>query len=175
LARHADNDNQPRQRYQTGAGNPNWVVPEFAGLTKAEIAILAKPLIEFHDMVVEATDVVVACKTPKVECAVYVVSDIYGREVKIGKAANPAYRLAQLQTGNHRKLFLHRVFWMSQAEADQVERAAHIVAERLHSRLEGEWFHCSPSEAHEIVESVIPYEQARYCVMTPLSELWRAA
>ncbi|WP_028753703.1 GIY-YIG nuclease family protein [Rhizobium leucaenae] len=175
MARHADNDNEIQQRYETGAGNVEWVVPAFVDMSKAEVAALSKPLVEFYDMVVEATEVVNVCKTPKVQCAVYVISDIYGREVKIGKAANPPYRLAQLQTGNPRKLFIHRVFWMSQADADEAEKNAHTVAERLYSRLEGEWFQCSPSDAHTAIEGSLFYSHTRYCAMTPLSELWRAA
>lgn len=171
----ADNDNSQRQRYETGLGNPTWVVPLFSSLTKPELEILSRPLVEFHQMVEESIEVVLACKTDKVECAVYVVSDIYGQEVKIGKATNPTYRLAQLQTGNPKKLFLHRVFWMNQQGADEVERAAHSVATRKFSRLEGEWFACSPSDAHSAVEQAIQSAPTRYCVMTPLSELWRAA
>jgi hypothetical protein len=166
------NDNT---RFLTGMGNVEWVVPATKNLTKAEVETLSVPMRAFYNMVVEATDVVAKEKSPVAECAVYVISDIYGLEVKIGKATNPPMRLCQLQTGNPHKLFIHRVFWMSQTFADAVERDAHVMAERHFGRLEGEWFSCSPSDAHRTIERVIGGYNIKHCVMTPMSELWRAA
>ncbi|MDH2091109.1 GIY-YIG nuclease family protein [Rhizobium pusense] len=170
----AANDNSPSKRYVAGAGNIEWVPPDFDNLTKDEEATLARPLSKFHTMVLEAASLVTALKSPGANYTVYVISDIHGRISKIGKSADPLARLAQLQTGNPRRLYLHRVFWMSAENADYAEREAHRVAAIKHDRMEGEWFRCTPSDAHKVVEGVISANFS-YCAMTPREPLWRAA
>jgi hypothetical protein len=178
----AANDNQPR-RYLVGAGNITWVKPEVPNMTAAEVFTLARPLAKLNDLIRESVDTI---RNLNGYAAIYAISDIYGEATKIGKAGDPIARLAQLQTGNHRKLFLHRVFWLAEGsrpiaeETDVVERDAHVRAGSLYTRLEGEWFRCSPSEAHKAIEEVVTVEKgtgriAQYCVMTPEQELWRAA
>lgn len=175
MPRHAANDNRKQRAYRTGAGNAEWVVPAFENMSKAEVVTQSAPLVEFQMMLAEAIEVVEREKSPAAECAVYVIADIYGRESKIGKAVNPLLRLAQLQTGNPRKLFVHRVFWSSQELADAIERDSHRTAEMHFGRLEGEWFACTPSDAHDVIESVIGDFPISFCAMTPLRELWRVA
>lgn len=180
--RKAANDNQPR-RYLVGAGNLTWVRPATPDMTAAEVATLARPLAKLNELIRESVDTI---RKHSGYAAIYAISDIYGGETKIGKAGDPIARLAQLQTGNHRRLFLHRVFWLAEGsvpiaeQTDAIERDSHIRAGGIYTRLEGEWFKCSPSEAHRVIEEVVSTAKgtgriAQYCVMTPAQELWRAA
>lgn len=180
--RKAANDNQPR-RYLVGAGNITWIRPPTPDMNAAEVSTLARPLSQLNELIRESVDTI---RAKSGYAAIYAIADIYGDETKIGKAGDPIARLAQLQTGNHRKLFLHRVFWLAEGSrtiaegTDFVEREAHIRAGSIYTRLEGEWFKCSPSEAHKVIEEVITTAKgtgqiSQYCVMTPASELWRAA
>lgn len=71
--------------------------------------------------------------------------------VKIGVAINPKSRLDQLQTGNPRKLILHRQYGCpTKSMAHDLERISH---EKLSSfRLKGEWFNCAVQEARWVVK-----------------------
>lgn len=182
MARHqAANDN-----HIVGLGNIHWRPPETPDMSPAEVRTLCKPFNELHEMIAEATSIVNADKTGRYGGAIYVISDIYGHLTKIGKAMSPLDRLAQLQTGNPSKLFIHRVFWLANdgsrwltqaALVDRIERDSHRSAEVRYERLEGEWFRCSPSDAHDVVYEVIGREPSvkKCCVMTPLRDIWRAA
>lgn len=170
------NDNQPK-RYLLGIGNTPWVVSEaFGELSADEVMTASKPLRALHRIVSLAVDMMRAGEIAD-ECSVYVIGDVFGRQCKIGKAVDPVARLAQLQTGNPNLLFLHRVFWMGRNAADLVEMAAHGVAENRHVRLQGEWFMCSPDEAHFAIEDAIVLARnvGSYCVMTPSDHLMSVA
>lgn len=70
--------------------------------------------------------------------------------VKIGVAANPSARLAQLQTGNHAKLEIAAAFCCPNREtARSIEDAFHSVLEK--KQLLGEWFAMGPIEAVELM------------------------
>ncbi|MCG7507077.1 GIY-YIG nuclease family protein [Mesorhizobium retamae] len=111
------------------------------------------------------------------KAAVYVIGVSDAKCVKIGKATSPAKRLATLQTGNHEPLFLHRVFWVPTVrEADRVEKLAHEYSGTDSIRLEGEWFECSPYQAHKSIERALDHFGSHYCVLTPaLEEVYDAA
>lgn len=173
----AANDNWPKV-YTVGLGNLPWRVNEkFGDLNEREIATASEPLCSLHEILIQSIEWMRSKELSGGHHAVYVIGDVYGRECKIGKAANPINRLAQLQTGNHRQLFLHRVFWMREREASSVEALAHRIAEGSYDRLIGEWFRCSPNEAHEAIECAIEYRGniQSYCVVTPANPLIEAA
>lgn len=84
--------------------------------------------------------------------AVYVVGTLKANCVKVGMANDPIARLAQLQTGNHEKLYLHRVFWTSAPDAARdLESRSHSFLTKKTKRLVGEWFECSPMVAHDTI------------------------
>lgn len=100
---------------------------------------------------------------------VYVISDFAGTEVKIGKANSPQLRLATLQTGNPNKLFIHRAFFFFEiSTAESVELAAHVGASRDFKRLQGEWFRCTPFEAHKVIEEAAVNDADGYVAFTPI-------
>ncbi len=92
------------------------------------------------------------------ECYLYVIAPRgEGRPVKIGIAAQPNQRLAQLQTGNPETLELVEKFWAGTREqAAYWEMLAHKLFEE--SRLAGEWFDCTASE---IVAKIDAWRQDR--------------
>lgn len=178
-----DNDNGVPNIFLVGAGNLEWDALPWADLSADEVTTLSAPLVELHSWIDEATRALRGEARGGYYCAIYVISDIYGRETKIGRAQAPTKRLAQLQTGNPRRLFVHRAFWIwceTSEDADYVERAAHGRAGAMFGRLEGEWFKCSPTEAHGVIEGVLTdaYGQRRfgqYCEMTPSRKIWGRA
>jgi hypothetical protein len=102
---------------------------------------------------------------------VYVVSASSASIVKIGKAVDPLSRLTSIQTGNHEKLFLHRAFYFATTGlASRVEYWAHEIAKERHGRLEGEWFSCSPTQAHDVVIDAANEERATYSAVTPITD-----
>lgn len=109
---------------------------------------------------------------------VYVIGEEDANEVKIGKAKSPSKRLDGLQIGNPRKLFLHRVFWFKNRDhASLIEYAAHKRAEATHERLVGEWFSCTPWQAHEVIAQILPrnghgpdIRPDEFTVMAPYAE-----
>lgn len=80
-------------------------------------------------------------------CYVYVIAESgENGNVKIGIAADPVGRLAQLQTGNPNELSLHRKYLCPTREIAQV--AEKLTHERLADhRLNGEWFSCGIDDA----------------------------
>jgi hypothetical protein len=171
------NDNAP-VRHLVGVGNTQWRVGEqFGELTAGEIATVAKPLEMLNELVVQSMHAIRSSGLEASNGAVYVIGDVYGDECKIGKALDPIARLAQLQTGNHRQLFLHRVFWVDSKFISTVERGAHRIAGHYFDRLWGEWFSCGPFEAHAAIEAAITTNQRikNYCVMTPLEPIMEVA
>lgn len=181
VRRQAANDN-----HIVGMGNIPWRVPDTPDMTPAEVRRICRPFFELHEMISEATQIVNSDNTGKYGGAIYVISDIYGKSSKIGKATSPLERLSQLQTGNPSKLFIHRLFWIASAGehwitqtaiVDRVEKDSHRAAESKYDRLEGEWFNCSPSEAYDVIDGVIARESLvnKCCAMTPLRDIWRAA
>lgn len=173
----AANDNAPKE-HLVGAGNLPWVVGEhFGKLTNSEIFTASRPLRIMHEIVSQAVEMMRTDTAAQGCGCVYVIGDVYGRECKIGKALDPVKRLAQLQTGNPNQLFLHRVFWLKRAQADKVEMWSHQAAERLYVRLHGEWFQCSPDQAHLIIlNSIIKSGWIKsYSVMTPTIDLMEVA
>lgn len=174
---HPANDNVP-QEFLVGLGNPLWAPPAIDIHSPAEVDGIARPLRIFRELVVQACETVGSADDGEIdECAVYIVSDVAGAVVKIGKAVNPIARLAQLQTGNPAELFVHRLFWMDRKDADMIEIEAHTQASARYQRLQGEWFKCTVNEAHEVVEDAIfdNRRPSKYCAMTPLTLLRGAA
>jgi len=84
--------------------------------------------------------------------AVYVVGTLRPLSIKVGMATDPLARLAQLQTGNPEKLYLHRVYWTLRPDAARrLEATAHSFLDKKAKRLVGEWFDCSTTSAHETI------------------------
>lgn len=165
------NDNLPIEKL-VGLGNRLWAPPPIDVMNSAEVDIGAKPLRILHEMIVQALACIADDEDDTLnEGAVYVVGDVMASVVKIGKAIDPVLRLAQLQTGHPNRLFLHRVFWMDKKAADIIELSAHERAALRYRRLQGEWFACTPNEAHEAIEDAIFDERCldTYCAMTPLT------
>lgn len=173
----AANDNVPKM-HVVGLGNTDWRVgDQFGVLSADEVATVARPLEALNEMIVQALQALRSEGLDTSTGAVYVIGDVYGRECKIGKALDPISRLAQLQTGNHRQLFLHRVFWVPAKTISEIERKAHRFAEHYFERLWGEWFNCSPSEAHAAVQAAVNTNNLvkSFCVMTPLESIMEVA
>lgn len=173
----AANDNTPKI-HRIGLGNEPWRVHDaFGRLNDAETFTASQPLRVLHELVVQAIVMMRTETSAENNCAVYVIGDVHGRECKIGKAVDPVARLAQLQTGNPMALFIHRVFWLRRGDADAVEIQAHRFAGKYHKRLQGEWFECDPSKAHDAVEKAILYVTGikSACVMTPFDALMEVA
>lgn len=153
--REAANDNRKTLAF----GRNSTVVPSIAELRS------------FKSMVAESRSVL-----SHESVAVYVAGIDAPSCVKIGKARSPHRRLATLQTGNHDTLFLHRVFWLPDAEAaTSVEGMAHEYAAECHFRLEGEWFECIPYQAHNHVQQAVDDLGLDYCAMSPNAESTNAA
>lgn len=176
--RRAANDN-----FVTGAGNLQWVTPLITDMNHAEVETQAAPLSLLGKQIYEAEGFIL--KSSAKFYSVYVIADIYGLFSKIGVASIPTKRLAQLQTGNPSRLFIHRLFWIycgHKKPADvamQIESQAHNAASKTYYRAIGEWFKCSPSEAFDVVQSQVDSFLnagcvSRYSVMTPPFDLWRA-
>ena len=78
--------------------------------------------------------------------SVYIIAESSTGPLKIGIAANPEGRLADLQVGNPRPLLLvHSFACGSRAKAEQAERNFHRILAAYSIR--GEWFDCSIEEA----------------------------
>lgn len=173
----ASNNNWPRE-YLVGPGNRRWEPPPFENGSEAEIQLWATALRVMQDLIAQCGVAIKETNVATNHAAVYVIGDVYAEYVKIGVAVDPIARLAQLQTGNPNKLFLHRVFWIPDVEAAYlVESAAHATASDLYDRMVGEWFRCNPNEAHEVVEASIfdTLSGKPYCAITPLHTVFEAA
>lgn len=84
---------------------------------------------------------------------VYVIIDSLHRMnvgyVKIGVTLNPLSWLKQLQTGNPKKLYIDKMYFLpNRASADYVERRMHELLESF--RCSGEWFVCEPDMYEKI-------------------------
>lgn len=100
--------------------------------------------------------------------AVYVVGTLNPSCVKVGMATDPVARLAQLQTGNPERLFLHRVFWMHRpAAAFELEQRAHAFLGKKSNRLVGEWFDCSQVLAHDTIINACRSATLGFLAITP--------
>lgn len=73
---------------------------------------------------------------------IYFILDESNNMVKIGRASNPAHRLAQLQVGNPNDLTILGVSTVGREEAKKAEDALHGKFRRR--RVNGEWFECTP-------------------------------
>jgi hypothetical protein len=100
-------------------------------------------------------------------CSVYVITN--GSSIKVGKAVDVKKRIAQLQTGSHRKLRPLVSVELACGGASDVEACCH---KKLNAkRAVGEWFSCTQSEAIEaLVASAFPYIGAKWVYYTPHSE-----
>lgn len=169
--------------FSIGAGNLRWIKPAIPDMTHEEVNTQASPLNDLAKQICESEAFV------ERSCAkfssIYIVSDIYGDYSKIGVATKPTKRLAQLQTGNPSRLFIHRLFWIYCGRRNvteimlAIEAASHASAGRRHQRCIGEWFKCSPSEACDVVLSEVEAfaerdEVSRFSLLTPPRDLWRA-
>lgn len=85
-------------------------------------------------------------------CSVYVIGSPRGPQ-KIGVALNVARRLGALQTGSSVKLIASLVEPMATPEAKLVEAHAHWLLRD--SRLSGEWFRVTPTDAGRAVREAI--------------------
>ena len=170
--------------FTTGIGNINWVKPAIQNMSHSEVNTLARPLLHFHEQILESETTIRRSKDRF--SSIYVISDIYGERSKIGMANLPTPRLAQLQTGNPNKLFIHRLFWIysektpSAQTAIVAERNSHEAASEKYQRAVGEWFDCTPSQAHDVVEAELAWlvengHMSRFCAMTPTRRMWSAA
>lgn len=100
---------------------------------------------------------------------VYAISDEHQKFTKIGYAVSPVRRLAELQTGSPHRLMVYRAFrFPTISIAKEVEFNAHSIASRQYRRMSGEWFSCSPVQAHEIVDAAADMAGYAYCVFTPI-------
>jgi hypothetical protein len=109
------------------------------------------------------------------ESAVYVISDIFGKSVKIGEARDVNKRLMQLRPGNPRRLYIHRAFWFRNKQYAQfVECQAHHVApDRGYERLQSEWFACTPKQAHDVILDTIKFLRvSSFGIATPGVSHW---
>jgi hypothetical protein len=85
-------------------------------------------------------------------CAVYVIQSRNG--IKIGNSTHPESRLKQLQTSQATDLKLIDTVWFdSKKSAAYVEKEVHQVLRR--SRMRGEWFNITSTEAISTIEDVI--------------------
>lgn len=163
LADVAANDNL-REKTVLGEGNVKW-----GGERHKELVALMR--IDDVTPLKNLATLVSACyKLPCVKStsSAYVIGDADGGVVKIGMARNPINRLASLQTGNHKRLYLHRVFQVRRPGiAQRMEMWAHTIAGDTHRRLEGEWFECGPSEAHDVIDKAADEILSGYIAMTP--------
>lgn len=109
---------------------------------------------------------------PVESSAVYVVGTMSPSCVKVGKADNPARRLAELQTGNPDVIHLHRVFWLDNPKiAEEIEARAHsLIALKGWRRLTGEWFECPPHVAHDAIIQATERASVGYFALTPCNE-----
>lgn len=99
---------------------------------------------------------------------VYVVGTLTAECVKVGMAVDPVKRLAQLQTGNPSRLYLHRAFWtLSKDSAQLIEARAHSFLRRKCNRLTGEWFYCPPTLAHETIVNTFRSAGSGFIAITP--------
>lgn len=168
----AANDNWPTE-YLVGPGNALWRTPPVTATSRAENAAWARPLVLLEEIVSQCLAAMKAFDVTRNEACVYVIGDVVADRVKIGMATDPIARLAQLQTGNPSKLYLHRVFWVDASQAANIEADAHANASASYERLEGEWFACTPNEAHEAIEGAIfdGKHVRHYCAVTPFTSL----
>jgi hypothetical protein len=88
--------------------------------------------------------------------SVYIISEgDSGPPVKIGVANNPLCRIAELQTGNPRKLKLARAWNMfTRDDAFAVERA--VLGQLSDRRLSGEWLDATEMEVAALVVDCNP-------------------
>lgn len=150
-----------------GDGNIEWRGTEHrAMLAQARLGD-ESPLINLHKLLVAAAPTAKRIRRDGA-AFVYVISDIEGEYSKIGYAVSAPKRLASLQTGNPKKLYIHRSFIITKLSvAKRVEFWAHTIASEKHKRLEGEWFHCSPSQAHTAIEEARKEVGCSCAVATP--------
>lgn len=84
---------------------------------------------------------------------VYVIAPDGQWPVKIGISHSPRARLANLQSGNWKRLEVSHCFWTeSEADARAVEQAVHRDYSEQKKWLLGEWVDTRPAEAKERVE-----------------------
>ena len=80
---------------------------------------------------------------------VYVIKE-HGGPVKIGAASNPAYRLSDLQSGNHRQLRLvETIPTVNKADSHKIEFLVHAKFNEF--RVAREWFDVSTDDAVEAI------------------------
>ena len=89
--------------------------------------------------------------------AIYIISD--GELIKIGHSQNPHLRLAQLQTGNPKKLKLIKTFeWQVKGKLTEriMEKRIHYLLRQFKVRRKGEWFNFPEHDILiQIIESIL--------------------
>ncbi|PDT77236.1 GIY-YIG nuclease family protein [Bradyrhizobium sp. C9] len=96
---------------------------------------------------------------PSAPCALYIVRAGCG-SLKVGIAADPEKRLAELQVANPSELVL--VFKSRQFEREICEQVEeHIHRELVHHHLRGEWFACEVAFAIETFHASLRWVRAR--------------
>lgn len=87
--------------------------------------------------------------------SLYIISAGKSGPIKVGISDNPHFRLANLQIGNPRKLFLvwHKAL-DSRSKARGAEKEAHIFLSDF--RQHGEWFKIDPGSAIPMIEACLP-------------------
>lgn len=88
---------------------------------------------------------------------VYVIGENRDGPIKIGYATSSRARLASLQCGNPRKLYLF--FEHETSEYRSVERSAHHFA-GIKNELSGEWFNISAASAIDAIHKAADHVQA---------------
>lgn len=154
----------------TAANDNSLVRMSGGGNTKPTMAMLER----FHDEIVLAANDRFRSKTPGARF-VYVIGEADPEYIKIGKASNVLSRMRSLQTGNHSKLYVHRVFEFEKTNhTTKVEAWAHEDAGRNFTRGVGEWFRCGAVEAHNLITEICKKEIIRCHVKTPkIEEQWK--
>ena len=150
-----------------GDGNLEWKGTGYQSRLKAARISEEDPLKNLHKVLVALAPSIKQIRRDST-AFVYVISDIDGEFSKIGYAYNAPKRLASLQTGSPKKLYIHRSFIFTKLSlAKKVEFWSHTIAAERHTRLEGEWFRCTPSQAHTAIEDACKEVGCGYGVATP--------
>ncbi|MBX4941161.1 GIY-YIG nuclease family protein [Rhizobium binae] len=168
MPRTAANDNRAVDIVAAGDGNIEWKSDDYHARLKTAGIEDQSPLMNLHALLCAARWTTSDKVRRDRSAFVYVISDIRGEFSKIGYAVDPIKRLASLQTGNPLKLYIHRSFMLRKLSiAKKVEYWSHAIASERHGRLEGEWFQCSPSQAHSAIEAACNEVGCGYLAATP--------
>jgi hypothetical protein len=85
--------------------------------------------------------------------ALYIIGPPSAQAIKIGYAAQPKSRLAELQIAHWSDLELHfAAFCFGKSFAQAIEACVHQELSRLGKHIRGEWFSASVEEARQLIE-----------------------